>query len=62
MVKEGSPFEEEYLIDFLQTEIKVKIEDKEEVKEIMKALLYFGMVEESTDIHSLVERLLRAEY
>lgn len=28
----------------------------------MKALLYFGFVEESTEIHSLVERLLRAEF
>lgn len=33
----------------------VTIEDKEEVKEIMKALLHFGLVEESRDIHSLVE-------
>ena len=27
----------------------------------MKASLHFGMVEESTEIHSIIERLLKAE-
>jgi hypothetical protein len=59
-VKEGSPFEEEYLIDLLKEEIRVVVEDKDEVKEIMKALLHFGMIDESTEIHGLVEKMMRA--
>jgi hypothetical protein len=61
-VKEGSPFEEEYLIDILKEEVKVTSQDKEEVRDIMKALLNFGMIEESTDLHSLIEKLIKAEY
>jgi hypothetical protein len=59
-VKEGSPFEEEYLIDLLKEEIRVVVEDKDEVKEIMKVLLHFGMIDESTEIHGLVEKMMRA--
>jgi len=32
------------LIDILKEETKVSVTDKEEVKEIMKCLLYFGMI------------------
>jgi hypothetical protein len=61
-VKEGSPYEEDFLIDQLREEVKITQADKEEVKDIMKALLNFGMVTESTDIHSLVERLIKAQH
>jgi hypothetical protein len=50
------------LIDLLKEEVKISSQDKDEVKDIMKALLNFGMIEESTDIHHLVEKLLKAEY
>jgi CRISPR/Cas system-associated protein Cas5 (RAMP superfamily) len=61
-VKEGSPYEEDFLIGQLQDEVRVTAADKEEVRDIIKALLNFGMIAESTDIHSLVERVLRAQY
>ena len=61
-VKEGSPFEEEYLLDSLKEEIKVTAGDKEEVRDIMRALLNFGMVSESTEIHGLIERLMKAQH
>jgi hypothetical protein len=48
------------LIDALREEITVTQADKDEVKDIMKALLNFGFVSESTEIHSLVEKLMRA--
>jgi len=38
-VKEGSPFEEEYLIELLKEEVKISNEEKENVKVIMQALL-----------------------
>ena len=47
-VKEGSPYEEAYLIDSLKEEVKITQADKDEVKDIMKALLYFGLIQEST--------------
>lgn len=28
----------------------------------MKALLFFGMIEESTDLHGLIEKLMKAEF
>jgi hypothetical protein len=59
-VKEGSPYEEDYLIDMLKEEVKVTGSDKEEVRDIMRALLNFGMVAESTEIHGLIERLMKA--
>ena len=61
-VKEGSPFEEAYLLDALREETKVTAADKEEVRDIMRALLNFAMVAESTEIHSLVERMMRAQF
>ena len=60
-VKEGSPFEEEFLLDSLREEIKVIPADKEEVRDIMRALLNFGMVSESTEIHGMIEKLMRAQ-
>jgi len=61
-VKEGSPFEEDFLIDALKDEVKILPTDKEEVKELMKSLLYFGMIQESTDLHGLIEKLLKAQH
>ena len=45
----------------LKEEVKVTQGDKDEVKDIMKALLNFGLVAESTEIHGLIERIMRAE-
>lgn len=61
-VKEGSPFEEAYLIDALRDETKITQADKDEVRDIMRALLNFAMVAESTEIHTLVERIMRAQF
>ena len=59
-VKEGSPYEENYLIDILKEEVKVTATDRDEVRDIMRALLNFSLVAESTDIHGLVEKVMRA--
>ena len=59
-VKEGSPFEEEYLIELLHDDTKVTAEDKEEVKTIMQALIYFGMIAESVALHGLIEKMIKA--
>ena len=47
VVKEGSPFEEEYLLELLREDTKCTEEDKNTVKNLMKVLLYFGLVQES---------------
>ena len=60
-VKEGSPFEEDNLIELLKEEVTITAQDKEEVKNIMSALVYFGMLDLSTHLHGLVERLMKAE-
>lgn len=60
-VKEGSPFEEDNLIELLKDEVHVTATDKAEVKDIMSALVYFGMIDLSTYLHGLVERLMKAK-
>ena len=60
-MKEGSPFEEEYLIELLHDDTKVTPEDKTVVKQLMQALIYFGQIAESVALHSLVEKLIRAQ-
>ena len=60
-VKEGSPFEEEYLLELLHDDIKVKQEDKDSVKVLMQALIYFGMIAESVAVHGLIEKLIKAQ-
>ena len=45
----------------LKEEVTITQEDKDQVKNIMNALVYFGMIETSTYLHSLVERLMRAQ-
>ena len=59
-VKEGSPFEEEYLLELLQDDTKVTLEDKSQVKNLMQALIYLGLVQEAVGIHLLVEKMIRA--
>ena len=60
-VKEGSPYEEEYLLERLKEDTQCTEEDKTTVKNLTKIMLYFGMVEESILIHSLIEKLIRAQ-
>ena len=60
-VKEGSPFEEENLLDMLREEVLCTQEDREFVKSIINALVYFQQIESSMQIHSLVEKLMRAK-
>ena len=60
-VKEGSPMEEDNLVELLKEEVHVTATDKEEVKDIMSALVYFGMLDLSTHLHGLVNRLMKAE-
>ena len=40
-VKEGSPYEEDNLIEMLKEEVTVTAEDKDQVKKIINALVYF---------------------
>ena len=61
-VKEGSPFEEEYLIELIHEDTKCTESDKEQVKVIMKALVFFGMMAEANMLHGLVAKLLRAQF
>ena len=60
-VKEGSPFEEDNLVELLKEEVVVTTQDKDEVKDIINALVYFGMLELSTYLHGLIDRLMKAE-
>ena len=59
-IKEGAPFEEEMLIEVLHEETKVTREDKDQVKKLMNALSFFGMIDECMDLHSLLERGIKA--
>ena len=60
-VKEGSPFEEDYLLELLREDTKVTDEDKATVKNLMQALIYFGLIAESVAIHGLVDKLIKAK-
>lgn len=60
VVKEGSPFEEEYLLELLREETKLQPEDKEHVKKLLVALQYFGCIDESVILHSLIEKVVIA--
>lgn len=40
----------------------VSNEDKDEVRALMNALVYFGQIEQSTALHNLLAQLLRAEH
>jgi hypothetical protein len=43
-VKEGSPYEEEYLLELIKEETCLQPDDKEQVKSLMKSLLFFGFL------------------
>ena len=57
-VKEGSPFEEEYLLELLHEDTKVTEDDKASVKAFMKVLLHYGLIDEASALHLLIERML----
>lgn len=60
-VKEGSPFEEEYLVELLQEDTKCTDQDKDQVRTLMRALIFFGMVAEANMLHGLVARVMKAQ-
>lgn len=60
-VKEGSPFEEEYLIELLQDDTKCTENDKQQIKVLMQALVFFCMVTEANMLHGLIAKLLKAQ-
>ena len=59
-VKEGSPFEEENLLDLLKDDTVLKEGDKTEVRSLMQVLSYFGLITESNMLHELVARVIKA--
>lgn len=61
-VKEGSPFEEEYLLELLKDETCLQADDKELVKALMSTLMYFGCITEATTLHSLVAMVIQAKF
>jgi hypothetical protein len=58
-VKEGSPFEEESLLELIKEEGKLQAGDKDQVRALMSSLAYFGLVDESMLLHELVERVIK---
>ena len=62
VVKEGSPFEEEYLLELIKEDTKCTELDKTVTKKLMTALIHFGLINETVAIHSLCEKLIRAEF
>lgn len=50
-VKEGSPFEEDYLLELIKEETCLQPGEKDIVKKLMKSLMFFGMLNESTTLH-----------
>jgi len=44
-VKEGSPFEEEYLLEIIKEETTISSQDKEQVKGLMRVLMFFTMID-----------------
>lgn len=61
-VKEGSPFEEEYLVELIKDETCLQPDDKEQVKHLMMTLMFFGSITEATTLHSLVEKTITAKF
>jgi len=53
-VKEGSPFEEDNLIEMLLEEVRVSLVDQEQCRNIINALVYFSLIEQSTTLHELL--------
>jgi elongator complex protein 1 len=56
--KEGSPFEEEMLVDYLE-DTDVTKEERDEVTKLMKTLVYFGFIDESVHLHEKIEELMK---
>lgn len=61
-VKEGSPFEEDNLLEMLKEEVRLNQLDKDQVKDIMNALVHFGLINQATQIHEYIARLMKAEH
>lgn len=61
-VKEGSPFEEEYILDSVKEETKCNPDDKTSVKDLMQVLVLFGMVAEACQLHSYIEKVIKASH
>lgn len=57
-VKEGSPFEEELLVDFLNNLVVTK-EERKEIGNLIKVLVYFSLIDESVKIHEATETLMK---
>ena len=58
-VKEGSPFEEELLVDYLNGVVITK-EEKLEISNLIKALTYFSYIDESVQIHEVTQKLMES--
>lgn len=56
--KQGSPFEEEMLVEFLN-DVDVPKDELTEVSNLMKVLVYFGYIDESVNLHEKIEKLLK---
>lgn len=61
-VKEGSPFEEEYILDSVKEETKCNPDDKNTVKDLMQVLVLFGMVAEACQLHTYIEKVIKASF
>jgi hypothetical protein len=59
-VKEGSPFEESYLLDVLKEGTICDPNDKQVVKDLMQIMVMFGLVTEAVTIHSLIAKVISA--
>lgn len=57
IVKEGSPFEEELLVDYLNGAILTK-EEKLEISNLIKALTFFSYIDESVLLHETAEKFM----
>jgi elongator complex protein 1 len=55
--KEGSLFEEEMLVEYLD-DFEVSKEERREIDELMKVLVYFGFVDESILLHEKTAELM----
>ena len=57
IVKEGSPFEEELLVDYLNGASLSK-EEKLEISNLIKALTFFSYIDESVLLHETAEKFM----
>ena len=57
-VKEGSPFEEEYLLELIKDETCLQADDKEQVKHLMRTLMFFSAITEATTVHALIAKII----